>query len=183
MRVCFAPLGRRGVGDEGCRSDRDPTLMLSLRQHILPWVNAVGRGCMRLPRLSRQSLLVLSLGVWLSACAFQHEVEANPAVPLDSPTPLEAVTPSLPAKSPELPDPVKRAVLQDLSQKLGQSTRHFQVERAEPHTWPDGCLGLAAPNQFCTQVLVPGWRVTIAAGPRSWVYRTNATGSQLKQEP
>ncbi|UZQ55894.1 hypothetical protein OOK60_07470 [Trichothermofontia sichuanensis B231] len=93
------------------------------------------------------------------------------------------MTPSLPSKSLELPDPVKMAVLQDLSQKLGQSTQQFEVKRAEPHTWPDGCLGLATPDQFCTQALVPGWRVTIAAGPRLWVYRTNAMGSQLKQEP
>ncbi|WP_448571326.1 hypothetical protein, partial [Trichothermofontia sp.] len=95
---------------------------------------------------------------------------------------IETVTPT-PPKTGEAPAPVKAAILADISQITGQPVDRLQLQQAEPHTWPDGCLGLAAPDQFCTQALVPGWRVTVTDGTRSWVYRTNADGSQLKPEP
>ncbi len=48
-------------------------------------------------------------------------------------------------------------------------------------TWPDGCLGIQKPGQFCTQALVPGFLAKIAAGGDVYRYHgangtfTNAT--------
>ncbi|WP_448560587.1 hypothetical protein [Trichothermofontia sp.] len=119
---------------------------------------------------------------------------APPPAPASPLIPVETLAPTPPPTSPKASDAldaVKKAVLADLSQRLGRPVAHFQVEQAEPHTWPDGCLGLATPEQFCTQALVPGWRVTVTektqfssgnAAP-TWVYRTDAQGSHLKPEP
>jgi len=141
-----------------------------------PW----GGHCPRLPQRGWRCLIVIGLSVWLGACGVGYEVTVPPpASPL---TPVETVAPTSP-ETRELPAPVQAAVFADLSQRTGQAVAGFQVTQAEPQTWPDGCLGLAAPDQFCTQMLVSGWRVTVRDGTRSWVYRTDANGSQVKPEP
>jgi hypothetical protein len=79
--------------------------------------------------------------------------------------------------SPDLPSSVKDAVLQAASQRLQIPISKFNIMAAETHTWRDGCLELAGADEFCTQALVPGWRVTVNAGEETLVYHTNETGS------
>lgn len=134
------------------------------------------------PRRSWQSFIAIGLSVWLSACGVRDGLDTILPTSASPMTPVATLAPTSP-KIGEVPESVKNAVLADLSQSTGQPVSRFKVEQVAPHTWPDGCLGLAAPDRFCTQALVPGWRVTVTDGTRSWVYRTNATGSQLKPEP
>jgi hypothetical protein len=56
------------------------------------------------------------------------------------------------------------------------------IETAFEKEWPDGCLGLAQPDEFCTQALVPGWEVTVLVNGESVVYRTNTNGSVIREE-
>jgi hypothetical protein len=81
-----------------------------------------------------------------------------------------------------LPASVSEAVFQDISRKSNVPRRELQITRAEQRTWNNGCLGLAEPGVFCTQVVVPGWRVQVEGANRTWVYRTNQTGSVIKLE-
>ncbi len=71
------------------------------------------------------------------------------------------------------PKAIADAVLQDLSQRTGSPTSSFRIIEAEERTWPDGCLGLAGADEFCTQALVPGWRVVVTDGTQQWIYRTS----------
>ncbi len=52
----------------------------------------------------------------------------------------------------------------------------------QPKTWPDGCLGLAKPGEFCTQALVQGWRIILTDNQKTWVYRTDSSGANLRLE-
>jgi hypothetical protein len=79
--------------------------------------------------------------------------------------------------SKDLPSSVKDPILQDASQKLQVPISQLNITSAERHTWSDGCLELAGADEFCTQALVPGWRVTVNAGEETLVYHTNETGS------
>lgn len=81
-----------------------------------------------------------------------------------------------------LPASVSEAIFQDISRKSNVSRRELQITRVEQRTWNNGCLGLVEPGVFCTQVLVPGWRVQVEGNYRTWVYRTNQTGSVIKLE-
>lgn len=151
----------------------------------LPALSLASLGGIKLPSPDLRigySLLAIGLSLLLSACGISYQVATPPPAPANPVTPVETLPPT-PPKTGEAPAPVKAAILADLSQSTGQPVDRLQIQQAEPHTWPDGCLGLAAPDQFCTQALVPGWRVTVTDGTRSWVYRTNANGSQLKPEP
>lgn len=75
---------------------------------------------------------------------------------------------------------VANAVLQEVSDRSQLPTSALRIVRAEPHTWPDECLGLQDSDGFCTRTQVPGWQVSVVVGQQRWVYRTNASGSVVK---
>ncbi len=56
------------------------------------------------------------------------------------------------------------------------------VTNATQETWSDSCLGLGQPYESCLQALVPGWRVEVTDGQRTWVYRTDETGDTIRLE-
>ncbi len=84
--------------------------------------------------------------------------------------------------SPEPPNSVIAATRQDLSQKTNISVNRLQIQAAQPQTWPDGCLGLAKLGEFCTQALVEGWRIILTDNQKTWVYRTDSSGANLRLE-
>lgn len=69
-----------------------------------------------------------------------------------------------------------------VAKELGISEGQVIIMTAYEKNWPDGCLGLAAKTEFCTQVIVPGYEVTIEAQGNERVYRTNADGSVIRRE-
>lgn len=79
-----------------------------------------------------------------------------------------------------LPKTVADAVLQAASQQSGLSVSKLRIIGAEQQEWSNGCLGLANPNEVCTQALVSGWLMTVEAGQQKLVYRTNENGSVVK---
>jgi len=83
---------------------------------------------------------------------------------------------------PTIPPAIVDRIRQDLSRRTGKPANQFKVATATQQTWSDGCLGLAQPQEICTQALVSGWRVEMVLGKQQWVYRTNARGSSIRLE-
>jgi hypothetical protein len=79
-----------------------------------------------------------------------------------------------------IPASVMQAVFQRVTQQSGLPDSGFKLIDAQPQIWPDSCLGLAQPDNFCTQTLVSGWQITLSSGWEQWVYRTNHLGSQVQ---
>ncbi|MBD2529404.1 hypothetical protein H6G97_07395 [Nostoc flagelliforme FACHB-838] len=79
-----------------------------------------------------------------------------------------------------LPRPVARAVLRDLARRQGISTRQLQIIDYNQQTWRNGCLELPQPDEFCTQALIPGWRIVVSDGKENWIYHTNNNGRSLR---
>lgn len=77
---------------------------------------------------------------------------------------------------PALPTSVANAVLQDIEARWNLDPSEMRVIQAESKLWSDGCLGLAPPGEFCQEVLVMGWQVTVAHRRQQWVYRSNNSG-------
>ena len=82
----------------------------------------------------------------------------------------------------EISQAVIDAVVNDITTNNEISADNLEVQQTEPNTWPDGCLGLAGPDELCTQALVEGWRVTATDGQTTWIYRTDQTGATLRKE-
>lgn len=80
----------------------------------------------------------------------------------------------------KLPTDVRAAVIENVSSRTGLPGSAFTIVEAQEETWPNGCLGLARPEEVCTQALVPGWRVVVSRGQQRWVYRTDESGEQVR---
>ncbi|AFY76124.1 hypothetical protein Ple7327_0694 [Pleurocapsa sp. PCC 7327] len=81
-----------------------------------------------------------------------------------------------------VPSQVIDAVRQELSNRTRIAPNKFKVVETRQQIWSDGCLGLAKPDEICTQALVEGWRVVLSHGDRSWIYRTDAQGNAIRLE-
>jgi hypothetical protein len=75
---------------------------------------------------------------------------------------------------------VTDAIFKEVSQKSGIEASKLRIVKVEQEDWSDGCLGLGGADVACNQAIVPGWRVIVASGEQSWVYRTDASGSLVK---
>ncbi len=82
-----------------------------------------------------------------------------------------------------LPPTVAQAVLNDVSQKNQVPLNKLAITQAKREMWSNGCLGLAQEGEFCTQAIVPGWRVFVSGQERLWIYRTDEQGRVLRVEP
>lgn len=82
-----------------------------------------------------------------------------------------------------VPETLLQEVVQDLATTANIPAAQIKLRSAQPQTWPDGCLGLAKADEFCTQVLVAGWRLVLEQGSKTWVYRTDLTGGNRRLEP
>jgi len=117
---------------------------------------------------------ILSVG---SGLTLIKSATANPAN-LSPATTNEVYTDK--AKPNRLPPSVANAVLKDLASRVGISTRELRVIDYSKKTWRNGCLELPQPDEFCTQALVPGWRVVVSNGKQKWIYHTNNNGRSLR---
>ncbi len=70
-----------------------------------------------------------------------------------------------------------------LAVALGLELDLVQAVSVEPMTWPDGCLGVAQPDELCTQALAPGYRVVVEANDTRYVFHTDESGLQVRAAP
>lgn len=122
---------------------------------------------------------------------------APDAIPLASQTPVSATTapqvdPNLivPTETPvsssmEAPvdSPAVQAAITALAQQLNIDAQSIKVVSVAEVEWPDGCLGLAKPDQMCTQVIVPGYRVMLEANGVQYEVRVSMNGKQVAIAP
>ena len=101
---------------------------------------------------------------------------------LPAPSLQEESTEILSAKETQLPPEVQSAVLEAAASRTSKPVSTLRILEAQPRNWSDGCLGLAAPDKLCTQVITPGWQVVVTDGSRNWTYRTDDTGDLIELE-
>lgn len=112
----------------------------------------------------------------LAACAAPAGApSASATEPGTSRPPFESVTP-LPSDdatgAPEgLPEAVWTAIVDDLSERLGEPVLDPTVISAVSKTWNDGSLGCPQPGQLYTQALVDGFQVVLEVDGEQFDYR------------
>lgn len=82
----------------------------------------------------------------------------------------------------EMPDAVDMAVKEAASEEMGAHPQQLKIVEVEKRTWPNGCLGVPQPGEYCPPAKVEGWRVVISDGSHTLVYRTSLSGDRLRQE-
>jgi hypothetical protein len=72
------------------------------------------------------------------------------------------------------------AAVADVARRFAVSAEVAEVEAV---TWTDGSLGCPHPGIAYTQALVPGWRIVLAAGSRSFLYHASRSGQLVPCPP
>ena len=93
-----------------------------------------------------------------------------PPPPTSDRQPKEAPAPGIPDYRPRLVRDVKL----DLGRRLGVDISEIVLGDLASATWPDFSLGCPRPGQVYGQAIVPGYRITLSAGGREYVYHTDA---------
>lgn len=78
--------------------------------------------------------------------------------------------------------PAVTAAIGELAQSLQIDPAVIQVVSFEEQVWPDGCLGLAAPDEMCTMQEVAGWRIVLRAQGHDYAARTDESGGTVRLE-
>jgi hypothetical protein len=118
-----------------------------------------------------KKLLIISAlaSMLLSACSLSFGIPATQTVPT-----VVAET---------LPPEVAVEIQNRLSETLGVAMDHIEIETVEKRDWPNGCLGLAEPDEVCTEAITPGWLVVFSIDGTQYRYRVDETGTNIRQEP
>lgn len=131
----------------------------------------------------RQFVSIMLLSSILSSSSFVAIAAAN-AAPRNLPEQKCKLTSQRQGDpTTQLPRQVTDAVRQDVSQRENIPVSRLRVTALSQETWSDGCLGLAQADEFCTQALIEGWRVSVSDGRSTWVYRTDSLGILRREEP
>jgi hypothetical protein len=85
-------------------------------------------------------------------------------------------------QSERFPHRVANPVRRDLAQRLNTPSQRLHVASSAFETWEDDCLGLNAPGELCVQIPIEGWRVEVSNGHRSWFYRADMNGQNIRLE-
>ena len=132
---------------------------------------------------SDRVLGVCLLLVVLATVTFSNRLEAlTISMSTDKPQEMENTTEDNQTDPVEVPEAVTQAVKADIVQNNDVDTEELEIAEAEKNLWSDGCLGLAAEGELCTQALVPGYRLSITDGENTWVYRTDEAGITYRIE-
>lgn len=78
-----------------------------------------------------------------------------------------------------LPSSVRDRIFEAAQADASRPSESLGIIAAEQQTW-NGCYGLAAANEGCTMIAIPGWRAVISDGNRYWIYHTDATGETVR---
>lgn len=73
--------------------------------------------------------------------------------------------------------PPIEAARQRVAQDLGINASEITVISFELTEWQDSCLGVDLPDQICSQVIVPGYKVNMIANNRAYEAHTNMDAS------
>jgi len=73
-------------------------------------------------------------------------------------------------------------VQQDLAERLGIPPRTITIVESEVVDWPDASLGCPRPGTAYAQVIIPGYRIVLAAEGQQYVYHTGGDHFVLCQE-
>jgi len=89
----------------------------------------------------------------------------------------------IPATNVELPPQLRARVIADAARRAGVSEGEVVVRGAEAIQFPDGSLGCPQPGMMYTQMVVPGYRVVVQAGGKTFDYRATRDGEPGICEP
>jgi hypothetical protein len=104
---------------------------------------------------------------------------------------LPTVDASLPSPTPPVPTPWDGGEIQPpaaaakaremLAKELDVPVEQVKITQILDAQWPDSCLGLAGPAEWCAAVMTPGFAVLLQVENRVFEYRTDREGLVIRK--
>lgn len=114
-------------------------------------------------------VIALASMTFLSACNLGSAIPATQSVPT--------------IVSEVLPPEVVAEIQNRAGEVLGVAAEQIEIKTVEKMDWPNGCLGLAGPDEVCTEAITPGWLVVVDINGTEHRFRVDETGTNIRQEP
>lgn len=139
-------------------------------------------------------LIVISSSILLLAACAPAAVPTTPLLPAQEqtqPPATEPTFPPIPEQVTPLPtigiiidqeeaDMIFEKVRPLIAEQMGVTPEAIKLIEMTPVEWPDGCLGLASPDEMCLQVITPGYRLLIEVNDSTLEVRTDQKGNQVR---
>jgi len=130
-------------------------------------------------------LYLASVTVYLliSACTPNPAIQpTNPIISQPEPLPVTSptISPQPTSEALEVYPPAAWAAIEDLALHLEINPNQVEVISVLREEWPDSCLGLAAADEMCLQVITPGYRVLLGTSGQRFEYHTDQSGGTLR---
>lgn len=110
------------------------------------------------------TLIILVIG----ACAPRVQATQEPVVVQPQPTHINTDL-----------TPAQRIAISTLAKNLGLTPDKIKLVSTEAVDWPDSCLGVQTEGIMCSQVVTPGFKVTLEANGKTVEYHTNQNASVI----
>jgi hypothetical protein len=122
--------------------------------------------------------LLIAVTIFLTACGPGPSIQGPPpVVSLPSPVPASPVANVLPDSSSNAdPQPAVDAALRDAAAHLGVSATDLKVDQAESREWGDSSLGCPKPGLMYSQIVTPGFVITISGAGKQLEYHSDTRG-------
>ena len=110
------------------------------------------------------TLIILAI----SACVPQAQATQEPVVVQPQPTHINVDL-----------TPAQRIAISTLAKNLGITPDKIKLVATEAVDWPDSCLGVQTEGIMCSQIVTPGFKVTLEANGKKVEYHTNQDASVI----
>jgi len=121
---------------------------------------------------------IVILVMVLAGCGSPPQATEQPANQNDS-----YPNPSYPSEPTGNLTPAQQAAIATLSETLNLSPGKITLISTETVEWRDGCLGVNRQGTFCTQAIVPGYKIILEADKNLYEVHTNKDGSAVVVVP
>lgn len=115
----------------------------------------------------RFALIVLLLSAFVACTPAQPEPRAG-----QGPTPAAE----------QIAEEALPVAQQALADFLNVDLDALQLDKIQDAEWPNGCLGLAAADEMCTEAIVPGFEFTFIVDGMPYVVRSDMSGTAVRVE-
>jgi hypothetical protein len=128
--------------------------------------------------------ITLALLMFLSACSPTSSPDAASPTVDSIATPSSSIT-DHPAQNSlgatvELPDPVAQRLISFLAAETGVRAEAIALQQSEPMEWNNACLGISSSEEFCAEVVTPGYRVVLSTPAGEYVVHTDQSGQTIR---
>ncbi len=124
----------------------------------------------------KQWVIALTVGLLLISSIACSTVKEQPSTLRSIPPSAMSTSQSSPTASPDFLPRVREFV----AQQAGVDPAQLSFQQSEAIQWSDACLGAARPDEFCAQVITPGYRVTFSTQQRTYEVHTDQTGRSMR---